>query len=235
MLNLKFWEKYFEVYDNLVLLYPYKDLIGAIINNLDIEKNDKILDLGSGTGNIALEVEKMGAEVTGIDSSEIGIEIHRAKKPEAQIIKGDITEALPFPNNYFDKIYSNNVIYTLPEEKRGRVFRELNRVLKSGGIIVISNLLVGFKPFSVYKEHIRKELHQKGLVRTIIKVFSFLIPTIKMFYYNFLIKREHALGDYKFMSPRCQRKYLEEAGFVKVSDNILTYAKQAVLNKAYKK
>ncbi|HDQ16711.1 MAG TPA: class I SAM-dependent methyltransferase [Candidatus Vogelbacteria bacterium] len=234
MLDRKFWEKYFAVYDILNELSTYQELGDKIIDELDIERGDKILDLGSGTGNIALKAKKKGAEVIGIDSSPEGVKIHKEKMPDSEIILGDITEKLPFEGGFFDKIYSSNVIYTIPEEKRKFVFDELYRIIKPGGIIVISNPKIGFKPLAIYLDHVKKEIKERGFFLTFIKGLKLMIPTIKMFYYNIKIKRENKGGDYRFMEPNDQKNYLTQAGFKNISENKSVYADQAILNKAEK-
>lgn len=55
MLDTNFWKKYFRDYDVLNVLIPYQELKNEIIKNLEIKNGDKVLDLGSGTGNIAIE------------------------------------------------------------------------------------------------------------------------------------------------------------------------------------
>lgn len=234
MLDQKFWQKYFAVYDILNQLTAYQELGNEIVNNLDIKKEDIILDLGSGTGNIALKIARKGAEVVSIDSSPEGVKIHKKKMPNSKIILGDITKKLPFEGGFFDKIYSNNVIYTISEKKRKFIFDELYRVIKPGGIILISNPKIGFKPVAIYLDHVKKEIKEKGIFLTLIKGLKLIIPTIKMFYYNIKIKRENRGGDYKFMEKNDQRRYLTEAGFKNISDNISVYADQAILNRAVK-
>lgn len=234
MLDQRFWKKYFEVYDCLNLLIPYQELIKTIIDNLDIKEGDLILDLGSGTGNIAVQVEKLGAKVVGIDSSEEGVRVHKNKLPNSEVMVGDITQRLPFENNYFDKIYSNNVIYTIPKEKRNFLFSELYRVLKPGGIVVVSNVMEGFKPITIYLNHLKRQIKLDGLFYTFLKVIKLIVPTLKMFYYNFKIKRENRLGEYSFLQDGEQLKLLTEAGFDNISKEMDVYANQALLASATK-
>lgn len=234
MLDTRFWKKYFQVYDILNVLIPYQELTREIINNLEIKEGDSILDLGSGTGNIALEVEKKGAIVVGIDSSEEGVRLHKKKLPKSLPIQGDITNKLPFNDNTFDKVYSNNVLYTIDINKRPFIYREIYRVLKPGGIFVISNISKEFKPIKIYLDHIKKQVKRDGVIKVIKDILKLIRPTLKMFYYNYLIKKEKKTGSYSFMKTGEQKKDLLESGFNNISKDISTYSNQAILNKGYK-
>lgn len=234
MLHSTFWEKYFEVYDNLNTLIPYQDLLNTIVDELNIKKGEKILDAGSGTGNLAIRLEMYGAVVTGFDSSLEGIAIHRKKQPHVSIISGNLAKQLPFPNNYFDKICSNNTIYTIPKEKRLAIFNEFYRIIKSNGVIVVSNIAVNFTPLNIYLDHIKRSLQRNGLMRTICDIFKLCIPTIRIFYYNYLIKKEHILGLHGFVDENDQRELLKVSGFRNISNNKRVYSNQAILNKAVK-
>jgi len=230
MLTTVFWKKYFEEYDLINELTPYKELLETICNHADIHNGDKVLDVGSGTGNLSLLLERFGAKVTGIDFSKEGIEIHKNKASLADLIHADITHSLPFNSCYFDAVVSNNVLYTIPREKRPAVTSELFRILKPGGRIVISNVIEGFKPHVIYFDHVKGLMRKEGIIRTLYKVLRLLRPTIKILYYNFLINREHDHGAYDFFKKSEQLNLLESAGFKEVSEDKILYSKQAVLN-----
>lgn len=229
MLDVKFWKKYFDVYDVLNELIPYQQLLEKIIEHLDVKDTDLVLDAGSGTGNLAVLIEKKGARVVGIDFSSAGVAIHKKKIPNADVRIGDLTEPLPFPDNHFDKICSNNVIYTIPIEKRPDLLREFYRVMKPGGVIVISNIHKTFKPSKIYGDHVREEFRENPLALTY-RLVKFVSPTVKMFKYNKRIKNENSSGSYDFLDIHDQHRLLNEAGFSDVSEGEYVYAGQAVLN-----
>jgi len=235
MLNAKFWKKYFKVYDVLNELIPYQELSNLIVSELDIKKGEEVLDAGSGTGNIALKVKEKGAIVSGIDISKEGIDIHRKKDSSAKLIVGDVAQPLPYSDDAFDKICSNNTLYTIPRENRKQIFVEFYRILKPGGKIVISNVIEGFSPRAIYFDHIKKETKQKGIFFTFWRILFLVVPTIKIFYYNHLITKEGAVGKYDFFKPEEQKEQLQVSGFVNVSPDTKTYSDQAILNSAFKK
>jgi len=78
-----------------------------------------------------------GVDYFGIDFSEKLIEIARKKYPEAKFQVADCLN-LPFPANFFDKIYSISVLHNIPSrEFRLRYFKEAKRVLKPGGLLIL--------------------------------------------------------------------------------------------------
>lgn len=233
MLDTKFWKKYFEVYDVLNDLIPYQELLDSIIEKLEIQPSDLVLDAGSGTGNLAVKIEKLGARVVGIDMSEAGVELHKKKIPNADVRVGDLTEPLPFPDEHFDKICSNNVIYTLPPKKRQKVFTEFYRVLKPKGVIVVSNVHKTFSPVKIYKYHIKSDFKKAPLTLPL-RVLRFSLPTIKMFIFNGRIKKENKSGSYSFLSLEEQNLELKRAGFSNIEGVGGVYAGQAVLSRGEK-
>jgi len=234
MLNTDFWKRYFKEYDVLNNLIPYKDLLNDIVKNLNPQSGDLVLDAGSGTGNLSSILVARGASVTGIDYSAEGIKIHKNKYSNAKVIQHDITTTLPFPDNHFDSLVSNNVLYTIPRAKRDFIFNEFYRVLKPGGTIVLSNIRVGFSPFEIYVRHITQYLKKERVLKTLIHLVSLLSPTLKILYYNYKINKAHSTGSYDFFETDEQKAALIKVSFVNVSDTQITYAGQAVLNTANK-
>ena len=230
MLDSSFWKKYFLVYDSLNELIPYQRLIQMIIKQLDIKPGQRILDVGSGTGNIATQVKQHGGQVFGIDISAEGVALHSRKDPTAILKVADISNPLPYPDAYFDRVYSNNTLYTIPRDTRSTVFAEMYRVLKPGGRIVISNLRDGFRPLSIYKDHIRISIKEMGMFHTCLSLCKFMYPTINIFYYNYLIKKENDGGSYDFFHNEEQAKEMNVAGFSTVTKDVEVYSGQAILN-----
>jgi len=234
MLTSKFWEEYFTVYDYLNELIPYRNLLKEICNVANIQRGDLVLDLGSGTGNLTIEAEKLGANVKGIDFSKEGIKIHKKKNISADVLHFDITHKLPFSDDYFDVVISNNVLYTIAKSSRSGVMNELYRIMKPNGRIVISNIIAEFKPVKIYFGHIRLSIKESGLIKTFSTLIWLIYPTIKIMYYNFVINREHKLGAYDFFRMGEQKSLLELARFRNISSDRFVYANQALLNSAIK-
>ena len=231
MLDSNFWKRYFKVYDVLNLLIPYQELLNTICDELEIRPEERILEAGCGTGNLALKIKARGAEVIGLDNCKEALDIYRKKDPDAKMILADLREKLPFPNNYFDKITSNNTLYIIPKEKQLDTLKELYRILKPGGKIVLANLKKSWKSGKIYITGVKENLKREGVYSTFLKIVKLITPTLKVFYYNYFIRKE---SEYYFCELNEQKELLKRAGFKNISETKLVYANQSILNSAFK-
>ena len=102
-----------------------------------ITPGDKVLDLGCGNGRFSGVFQK-DIEYIGVDNSEGMIEIARKKYPGADFSVADALN-LPFPENYFDKVFSFAVIHHVPStELRIKFLKEARKVLRPGGILILT-------------------------------------------------------------------------------------------------
>jgi demethylmenaquinone methyltransferase / 2-methoxy-6-polyprenyl-1,4-benzoquinol methylase len=101
----------------------------------------QILDVATGTGDLALEAMKLNPDhITGLDIAEQMLVFGREKiaakglSDKISMIKGD-SENLPFPNNNFDAITVAFGVRNFQNLLKG--LTEMNRVLKPGGRLVV--------------------------------------------------------------------------------------------------
>jgi len=120
-----------------------------------IKKGDVVIDLGSGAGNDAFIARSETGEtgkVIGIDFTDAMIDKARANAEKlgfhnVEFRKGDI-EKMPVTSNVADVIVSNCVLNLVPN--KDGVFKEINRVLKSGAHFSISDIvLIGALPVKI--------------------------------------------------------------------------------------
>jgi demethylmenaquinone methyltransferase / 2-methoxy-6-polyprenyl-1,4-benzoquinol methylase len=95
-----------------------------------VRPGDEVLDACCGTGDLALEAERAGGRVTGLDFSEPMLERARRKSGTVEWVRGDLL-ALPFADERFDVATVGFGIRNVDGLEAG--LRELARVLRPGG------------------------------------------------------------------------------------------------------
>ena len=100
---------------------------------------DNILDLGCGTGELAVAIDEMGYQITACDIAEEMIDIARinhAKTGVKWICLEPDWKALPFEDGSFGGVVASSVFEYLIDVER--VAAELSRVLQPGGILLLT-------------------------------------------------------------------------------------------------
>ncbi|MGW4908395.1 class I SAM-dependent methyltransferase [Streptomyces sp. NPDC004270] len=100
------------------------------------ERPADLLDLGCGTGSLALLAAEQGHHVTGVDSSPAMVERARAKLAgrDAVFLLGDAV-APPVGERLFDTVLVRHVLWALPDP--ARVLRHWRGLLRPGGRFVL--------------------------------------------------------------------------------------------------
>jgi demethylmenaquinone methyltransferase/2-methoxy-6-polyprenyl-1,4-benzoquinol methylase len=95
---------------------------------------DRVLDACCGTGDLAVEAERRGGRVVGLDFSERMLERARKKSGAIEWVQGDALD-LPFPDGGFDSATVGFGVRNLADLDGG--LRELARVLHPGGKLAV--------------------------------------------------------------------------------------------------
>jgi trans-aconitate methyltransferase len=105
---------------------------GDLIELLAPRPGERVLDLGSGTGQLTAEIAKRGVEVVGIDNSAEMVEQARRNHPDLRFEIGDArTFALDRP---FDAVFSNAVLHWV--KPPGEAVDRIRHALRPGGRFV---------------------------------------------------------------------------------------------------
>jgi len=114
---------------------------------LEMKVDSSVLELGCGSGEYALHLaEKVGCHLIGLDINAFGVRnanqlaLARGLTSSARFEQCDISNNLPFDDNAFDAVFSNDVLCHIPG--RDRVLGEMFRILKPGGRMLFSDALV---------------------------------------------------------------------------------------------
>jgi ubiquinone/menaquinone biosynthesis C-methylase UbiE len=174
----------------------------SFLSLLENNHNAKPIDIGCGNGNFTLRCKKVIGckEIWGIDENkEVLVE---AKNKGIKTIRYSINKKLPFPDNNFDVVISNQVIEHLFFPVK--FMKEIYRILKPWGYAIIStenlaswdnilSLFLGYTPFSMefdselYKIGNPLSLHEKEVKKE-------KYPHVRIFSWNGLIELSKFVG-----------------------------------------
>lgn len=138
---------YFNLYDFTTqkLLKFDESFYKKIVNYSELQGTEKILDLGCGTGafSIYLKQNFKNINLTAVDGSDLMVKILNKKitknKLSINTLKG-FAENLPYEDNTFDVIYAIFLFSYIPPTIKPSALKEINRVLKSNGKLVIIDI-----------------------------------------------------------------------------------------------
>lgn len=129
-----------DIYDRTRAFIPGTDerILQRIVAVTGASLQTRFLELGIGTGRIALPFVRHGYDYTGVDISQRMVEQLRAKlsaePPNLTLVQADITQ-LPFGDHSFDVVVLVHVLHLVPGWRT--VIEEVRRVLKPDGYLVL--------------------------------------------------------------------------------------------------
>jgi demethylmenaquinone methyltransferase / 2-methoxy-6-polyprenyl-1,4-benzoquinol methylase len=103
----------------------------------------RALDVATGTGDLAIELARRGAEVTGLDFSEPMLELASGKAPGVDWVRGNALE-LPYGDGEFDAVTVGFGARNFSDLGRG--LAEMARVTRPGGRVVVLEITTPQKP-----------------------------------------------------------------------------------------
>ena len=134
-----------SLYDPLLRLTMRESLFkGRLVEQMNLEKGQRVLDVGCGTATLTLLLKKThpDAEVTGIDGDPGILEIARKKTAKAGLqiaFDEGMAYALPYADGSFDRVVSSLMLHHLTRENKQRALREAWRVLRPGGELHVAD------------------------------------------------------------------------------------------------
>ena len=109
----------------------------ALIDDLlaELPANPTVLDVGCGDG--ARTLANLPAGSVGLDFSRDGLELATETVPGTRLVQGDMT-ALPVSEDSVDGITAYHAVFHVPRERHPEVYREFARVLRPGGVVLMT-------------------------------------------------------------------------------------------------
>lgn len=144
------------------------NMIGHFSNNVSIisfqnrslemagylKKGDKVLDWGSGFGQITIILDELGFDVTPFD---VAVPEKNLFKPNKAVVLAKDPVSLPFPDNHFDAVLSMGVLEHVPDIDGS--LKEIRRVLKPGGYFFVFNFPYKYSPSEYYASLFKISVH----------------------------------------------------------------------------
>jgi ubiquinone/menaquinone biosynthesis C-methylase UbiE len=129
---------YSEIYDDLIYDKVKNEYeVGEIINNTKPTSQSRLLDVGSGSGEIVSLFNKKGINAQGLEISDAMVKRSRKKFPQLKIKKDDATKVMLYPANSFTHITCLYfTIYYIKNKQQ--FFKNCYDWLMPGGALIIN-------------------------------------------------------------------------------------------------
>ncbi|MBK9993546.1 MAG: class I SAM-dependent methyltransferase [Saprospiraceae bacterium] len=141
-LGYDFLTAYYDLAIKLTM--PEKKFRRILVESINPQDDESILEFGFGTGQnlILVKNQNQNIRLTGLDIDPKVKDIANYK-----LAKNNLTVPLdlysgnmfPYPDNHFDKIYSCLVFHQLDADTKANSLKEIYRVLKPGGELIIAD------------------------------------------------------------------------------------------------
>lgn len=216
-------EKIREMFDTIAPRYDFLNRLLSFgidrrwrkfaVKQIKFEDKGKILDVATGTADVALQIAAVtpsSVSITGIDFSEQMIELGKVKVKNSSYatritLQVAPCEAIPFSDNTFDSATIAFGIRNVVDRFAG--LKEMNRVLKTGGRVVILE-------FSNPKSKFFKALYNFYFLK--------ILPVIGGLFSQFNAYKYLPDSVLEFPSQKEFEEIMAEAGFSNICHHILT-------------
>ena len=156
----------------------YSKTLDAIIYLANIDKNTKVLEFGSGTGNLTSKINNCKS-IMCIDLSEKMEEESKEKCSHLKnktFRKSDFLEFFTNNNEDFDLIISSYALHHLTDEEKKLFLRKSKNILRTNGKIIIGDLMVSSK--NKLEEVKKKYINKKAVYDSFIEEYYWICEEI---------------------------------------------------------
>jgi putative AdoMet-dependent methyltransferase len=122
----------------------YREVLAWVIKQARISPSSRVLELGSGTGNLSQLITDC-AELVAVDVSEKMEAIAKLKLShlkKRRFIKADLLEVFTLPLGHFEVVVSTYAVHHLTDHEKKQLFERLLSCLSPGGRAVFGDLMI---------------------------------------------------------------------------------------------
>jgi ubiquinone/menaquinone biosynthesis C-methylase UbiE len=136
--------RFYDAFANVFFFGRRRATFQALIAAAGVQAGQRVLDVGCGTGYFArMLAQAVGPDglVVGVDASPemISYASRRAGRARNCQFHVGTAESLGFPAEHFDVVLSSLFIHHLPEDLQVTALREMRRVLRPGGTLLVAD------------------------------------------------------------------------------------------------
>jgi arsenite methyltransferase len=144
--DARFWDKIAAKYSRQPVADPNAFERKIVVTRALLRPTDRVLDIGCGTGSLALRLAPFAAEVSGLDFSPAMVRIAREKAlmlgvRNATFELGTLDSGSPFEPESLDGITAYSLLHLVQD--RRALLERIHRLLKPGGFFVSSTVCLG--------------------------------------------------------------------------------------------
>ena len=140
-----YYDQNVDVEWNRINRYPIEFALLIHLIKEYANKESKILDAGGGPGRYSLWLAETGYDVHILDLSMQNLcwAYKNSSSKHLKLIRGDVVNLEFMATNYFDLVLLLGPLYHIPDEgERNLVFHNINRILKSGGVLITEQITI---------------------------------------------------------------------------------------------